>query len=286
MIKVTDLTKQYGKKLVLDGINIQVNRGEVVGVIGPPGAGKTVLLGCLSGRVKPSHGQVTHAKGTRPGLVLGSTDLIKDKTGEDHIAYLAKIHGVPKDHVDDLRRSLSSSVLMNPPSEYSSQDKVSLLLALARLTKPDYILFDVDFGQSLDEKETLLVSEMRRLQEVGVTMVIAGRETASIPLECSQLLFLHKGRPFEFSDEWLDFDRCLLTTESIEGLAKYLDHQYGDLAWTLKEANQIEFLVARENIAPLLADIQSLGYPVLQFEQRPVTQEVLFNYFSKGADHE
>ena len=61
LITVENLTKTYGWKKfnALDGVNLQIERGEIFGLIGPNGAGKTTLMGCLLGLLKPSSGTIS-----------------------------------------------------------------------------------------------------------------------------------------------------------------------------------------------------------------------------------
>ena len=58
MLKVEDLSVQFGLRTVLEGVNLEIEPGEVVGVIGPNGCGKTTLLNALSGFVRPRSGSV------------------------------------------------------------------------------------------------------------------------------------------------------------------------------------------------------------------------------------
>ena len=58
LITVENMSKRYGKQVVLNEINLKVEPGEVVGIIGPNGAGKTTLFNCLLGLVRPSSGKV------------------------------------------------------------------------------------------------------------------------------------------------------------------------------------------------------------------------------------
>ncbi|AEV95847.1 ABC transporter permease [Pediococcus claussenii] len=69
-IKVTDLQQGYGKTIVLKNINLKVNSGEILGLIGPSGAGKTTLVSTIMGMLKPKHGSVTVLGKTMPNREL------------------------------------------------------------------------------------------------------------------------------------------------------------------------------------------------------------------------
>ena len=57
MLELKNLTKYYGKRLILDNINLTVNDGEIVSIVGPSGGGKTTLLRCISGLESISSGE-------------------------------------------------------------------------------------------------------------------------------------------------------------------------------------------------------------------------------------
>lgn len=58
LITCRDLTKQYGKKIALDSINLEVGRGKIIGLLGPNGAGKTTLIKILCGLLRQSSGEI------------------------------------------------------------------------------------------------------------------------------------------------------------------------------------------------------------------------------------
>ena len=58
MLKISDLSVSYGKALVLDGLDIEINKGEMLSIIGPNGAEKTTLLRCISGLHNPNRGDI------------------------------------------------------------------------------------------------------------------------------------------------------------------------------------------------------------------------------------
>lgn len=97
MLKVEDLSVQFGLRTVLEGVNLEIEPGEVVGVIGPNGCGKTTLLNALSGFVRPRSGSVlfknediTHLSAyKRAGLGLGrsfqTAGVFKEMTVEENL---------------------------------------------------------------------------------------------------------------------------------------------------------------------------------------------------------
>jgi branched-chain amino acid transport system ATP-binding protein len=83
MIEVTDLAVRYGAATALDGVSIEVGRGEMVALVGPNGAGKTTLVDALSGLVKPTAGEIRI--GGRLAQVPEGRQLFGDLTVEDNL---------------------------------------------------------------------------------------------------------------------------------------------------------------------------------------------------------
>ena len=76
LVRMTNITKYYGRVRALDGVNLTVNRGEVVGLLGDNGAGKSTLIKVLSGAVSATSGEI-HVKGRRVEM-NSTTDAIRN----------------------------------------------------------------------------------------------------------------------------------------------------------------------------------------------------------------
>lgn len=86
MIKFENISKKYGRELALDNINLDIDKGQVVGILGPNGSGKTTLLKLIQGYLKPTKGKVTVA-----GLEVGPES-------KDMISYLPDKPFIPVDY--------------------------------------------------------------------------------------------------------------------------------------------------------------------------------------------
>lgn len=104
MLRVRGLTKAYGGRTVIDGLDLDVAAGEVVSLVGPNGVGKSTALRCIVGTESPDAGQVdlgetrldTRVPQTRRALctVLGDLGVLPDLTVAEHLDLLARAHGV------------------------------------------------------------------------------------------------------------------------------------------------------------------------------------------------
>jgi len=95
MITITNLSKNYGKKILFEGISLNINRGERIGLIGPNGAGKSTLFSLILGEIEPSQGEIRLNKNTHIGYLPQEASFKSDRTviselteGDDRIMRL------------------------------------------------------------------------------------------------------------------------------------------------------------------------------------------------------
>ncbi len=155
VIKINDLKKSYGSVLAVDGVNYHVNRGEMFGLVGPDGAGKTTTIRMLVGLLNPDSGS---AEVLGYDLLL-QKNLIKDEIGylsqkfslygdltvDENIEFFADIHGVKNYH--DRRNELLEFTRLTPfrdrlADKLSGGMKQKLALACTLIHKPKIIFLD------------------------------------------------------------------------------------------------------------------------------------------------
>lgn len=193
MIQLQDITKSFGTLQVLRGINLQINRGEVVAIVGPSGAGKTTLLQIMGTLDKPDGGQVlidnqdvfrlsgsklSRFRNEHIGFVFQFHQLLPEFTALENIMIPAMIGGVGKNEARKRAMELLAFMKLteraeHKPNELSGGEKQRVAVARALVNKPDVIFADEPSG-SLDSqnKEELhrLFFELR--DRMGQTFVI------------------------------------------------------------------------------------------------------------------
>ena len=199
MIKLQNITKSFGTLQVLRGINLQINQGEVVAIVGPSGAGKTTLLQIMGTLDKPDGGQVlikdqdvfrlsgsklSKFRNQHIGFVFQFHQLLPEFTALENIMIPAMIGGVGK--AEARKRALELLGFMkltdradHKPNELSGGEKQRVAVARALVNKPDVVFADEPSG-SLDtqNKEELhrLFFELR--DKMGQTFVIVTHDEA------------------------------------------------------------------------------------------------------------
>ena len=193
MIQLQDITKSFGTLQVLRGINLQIEKGEVVALVGPSGAGKTTLLQIMGTLDKPDTGKVliqgkdvfrlsgsklSKFRNEHIGFVFQFHQLLPEFTALENIMIPALIGGAGKGEAR--KRALELLEFMklteradHKPSELSGGEKQRVAVARALVNKPDVVFADEPSG-SLDtqNKEELhrLFFELR--DQMGQTFVI------------------------------------------------------------------------------------------------------------------
>lgn len=216
ILAMTGLRKSFGDHEVLRGIDLTIQRGEVVAIIGPSGSGKSTLLRCMNRLEEPTEGTVEingvpltgnkrhlAAMRQRVGMVFQHFNLFPHMTALENVAEGPRtVLRLPKAEADARAREnlarvgLAEKAEANPFSLSGGQrQRVGIARALAM--NPDMVLFD-EVTSALDpERVGEVLRVMRDLAEQGMTMVIVTHEMSFARRVASRVLFLDEGRIVE-----------------------------------------------------------------------------------------
>jgi ABC-2 type transport system ATP-binding protein len=206
-IRCAGLGKAYGAVRALSGINLEVRRGEIFGLVGENGAGKTTLIKCLLDFCQIDEGAVeifgVPSEMVRARAVLAYLPERFNPphylTGEDFLRYMAHLHG----HLHDraaaeaaiARLDLPKSALTRPARSYSKGMAQKLALAACLLSRKELLLLD-EPASGLDPRaRALLKGELRAACESGTTVLLASHALADVEALCHRLAVLHRGSP-------------------------------------------------------------------------------------------
>lgn len=226
-IRLVDVHKALGGRKVLDGISIEVHKGEVFSIIGGSGAGKSVTLKNIVGLMRPDSGSI----------FLDSLDIAKAKTREleqvrKHIGYVfqnaALLNSISvyenvalplREHEkmseDEIRQRVEQVLALvgmgeaidKMPSNLSGGMRKRVSLARAIVRKPDIILYD-EPTSGLDPVNTSVINELilEMQKKLGVTSILVSHDMESVYRVSNRIAMLFKGKfmkvgtPQEFKD--------------------------------------------------------------------------------------
>ncbi|MBC1434853.1 amino acid ABC transporter ATP-binding protein [Paenilisteria rocourtiae] len=212
MIKVTKLQKHFDKLEVLKGIDIEVEQGEVVVVIGPSGSGKSTFLRCLNLLEQPTGG-VIQFEGTnltdknvninelrqRMGMVFQSFNLFPHKTVLENLTLAPlKVKGETAEKAKKHALSLLDKVGLadkanSYPSSLSGGQKQRVAIARALAMNPDVMLFDEPTSALDPEMVGEVLQVMQSLAKEGMTMVVVTHEMGFAKEVADRVIFMDGG---------------------------------------------------------------------------------------------
>ena len=205
MITVNYVSLKIKKDMILQDINVEFDDGKIHGIIGRNGSGKTMLMKCICGFIKPTEGEITVA-GKRigvdcdfpesVGVIIETPEFIPYYTGFKNLKLLADIRHKITD--DDIRKSIElvglDPKLKKSVKKYSLGMRQRLGLAQAIMEDPDLLILDEPMN-GLDKDS---VSEMRKylldLKAQGKTILIASHSAEDIDVLCDSVVEMDKGR--------------------------------------------------------------------------------------------
>lgn len=216
MIKTEKLTKSFGDKQVLKGIDEQINSGEVVVIIGPSGSGKSTFLRCMNLLEEPTSGKVVfegqeiNKKGvnidsirTKMGMVFQGFNLFPHLTVLDNIMIgPQQVKKVPKDKAEAIARKLLTRMGMSEkadvyPQSLSGGQKQRIAIARALAMEPDMMLFDEPTSALDPEMVGEVLQVMKDLAMEGMTMVVVTHEMGFAKEVGDRILFMDDGQVME-----------------------------------------------------------------------------------------
>ena len=226
MIDVIDLKKNFGNVEVLKGIDITINKGDIVCVIGPSGSGKSTFLRCLNCLEDPSGGQIIfngvdiadmkvdiNIHRRKMGMVFQQFNLFNNKTVIVNITFApikigkkaakgakAKKEVVVKanEHAMELLRRIGLEDKANVyPSTLSGGQKQRVAIVRAMAMNPDVILFDEPTSALDPEMVGEVLDLMKALAKEGMTMVIVTHEMGFAREVANRVVFIDEGKILE-----------------------------------------------------------------------------------------
>ncbi len=216
MIEIQNVTKSFDDLEVLKGVSIEIEDGEIYGIIGQSGAGKSTLLRCINGLEPYNSGQIT-VDGTlvsasdkdrlrnlqrRMGMIFQGFNLLERLDVYDNIALPMKFWGMKTNTPEAKEKILSlinlvglSEKIHARPRELSGGQKQRVAIARALVLDPEFLLCD-EATSALDPEITkgILALLQRINREMGITIVVVTHQMEVVRQICRRVAFLSDGR--------------------------------------------------------------------------------------------
>ena len=208
MIQVENLTKYYNRLCAVDQINLDIQKGEILGLLGPNGAGKTTTLRMLTGYLQPSSGSINikglsidkHVLEIKKllGYLPESAPLYHDMLVFDYLKYVAAIREIDSAQRLARIRQLAdlcgiNEVMSQPIGELSKGYKQRVGLAHAMMNDPEVLIFD-EPTSGLDPNQ---IVEIRKIiKEIGKekTIILSTHILSEAEATCDRIVIINQGQ--------------------------------------------------------------------------------------------
>lgn len=217
MIKVENITKQFNKLKAVNDVSLEIQKGEIVCLIGPSGSGKSTVLRCINGLEKPENGKI-YIEGQlydendkenyailkrKMGFVFQHFNLFPNMTVLDNLTLAPiQVMKMNKDEAEKVACQYLDRVgLLDKKDEYpnklSGGQKQRVAIARSLCMNPEIMLFD-EPTSALDPEMVIEVLEvMKELANEGMTMVVVTHEMGFAKTVANRVIFLENGQIVE-----------------------------------------------------------------------------------------
>lgn len=215
MIEVKNLHKSFGELEVIKGVDLRIEKGDVISIIGPSGSGKTTLLRCMNFLEKADAGMMTFdgksydmsrmhrqdilAIRKKTAFVFQNYNLFFNKTALENVTEgLIVGRGMPKNKAQEIGQTLLKRVGLENrqdyyPSELSGGQQQRVAIARALAAEPEIIYFDEPTSALDPELTQGILTLMREMAEDGMTMLVVTHEMSFARNVANKVWFMDNG---------------------------------------------------------------------------------------------
>jgi arginine/lysine/histidine transport system ATP-binding protein len=216
MIQIKNIKKKFGKNEVLKDINLNINKGEIVAILGPSGSGKSTLLRCINLLEEPNGGEIIFNEKNilskkcninivrqNIGMVFQNFNLFPNMTVlENIIVAPVKVKKMSKEQAINNALNLLERVGLLDKKDYypcqlSGGQKQRIAIARALAMKPDVMLFDEPTSALDPEMVKEVLDVMKELANEGMTMAIVTHEIGFAKEVANKVVFMDEGYVIE-----------------------------------------------------------------------------------------
>lgn len=189
LLELKNVSKIYGDLHALDHVNLKVEKGEWIAIMGPSGSGKSTMMNIIGALDKATEGEIlldgvdiakesaknlTNIRRDKIGLIFQQFHLVSYLTAVENVMLAQYYHSVPdeKEALEALERVGLADRAHHYPSQLSGGEQQRVCVARALINYPEIILADEPTGNLDEANEEIVVELFRRLHEDGTTLIV------------------------------------------------------------------------------------------------------------------
>lgn len=198
LVSIKNVAKSFGKKIVLDGVSLDINKGDICGLVGNNGAGKTTLMRIICGFESKNNGDIVYDKRLKIGSLIESPGLFGDMTAYDNLKLKAIANGIKFKKADG-KKILTTVGLADVGrklvSKFSYGMKQRLGMGLALVGDPDFVILDEPIN-GLDPEG---INDIRNIildvnKEKGTTFLISSHILDELMKVVNRFVIIKNGK--------------------------------------------------------------------------------------------
>lgn len=215
MLSIKNVYKHFGDNNVLNGVNIDIKKGEVVVILGPSGSGKTTLLRCINFLEKANEGSIAvnqyevsaqekkaakiRTLRRKTAMVFQQYNLFRNRTAIQNVMEgLVVVKKMPQKEAEEKACAALEAVgLLDKrdfyPSQLSGGQQQRIGIARALVMEPDVLLFDEPTSALDPELVGEVLNSIRQVAKTGITMIVVTHEIAFAKEAASRVIFMEGG---------------------------------------------------------------------------------------------
>lgn len=206
----TNICKSFHNKPIIKNISISISSGEIIGLLGPSGAGKTTLIRLLIGAIPADEGEIRYGETLIPNLKLlkkigfmpQNDAIYEDLSGKDNLSFFAELYGMGKKEYDGRIEEVLELVDLRgdsnkPVREYSGGMKKRLSLAAALLHEPEVLLLDEPTVGIDPVLRKAVWIQLKKLKEQGKTIIVSTHVMDEVT-ECDKAALIYQGELIQY----------------------------------------------------------------------------------------
>ena len=277
MIQLMDVTKRYDDTIVVDRLNLEINSGEIVGLIGHNGAGKSTTLKMITGLVEPTSGHVqvmghdmqkeSIKVKQRIGYLPEESSLYEAMTARQYLLFFSELYRMPRhkalQRIDQLLDSLGLAEKDKLTGEFSKGMKRKTAIARTLLHDPELLILD-EPSSGLDPLTSFfIINYLKTLKGEGKTIILSAHNLFHLEAICDRVGIIKNGKLLIFdnmdvirsrlgkreyqilfhADQTLDYERVngnyIFRTGEVDAIARMLETVSAN-GWTLMDLSMRE----------------------------------------------
>ena len=284
MIELIDVTKRYDDTTVVDRLNLQIDPGEIVGIIGHNGAGKSTTMKMIVGLVEPTLGHVkvmgydmlkeSIKIKQRIGYLPEDSPLYEAMTAQQYLLFFSELYKMPRQkalmRIDQLLTSLDLPEKNKLTGEFSKGMKRKTAIARALLHDPDLLILD-EPSSGLDPLTSFfIINYLKTLKGEGKTIVLSAHNLFHVETICDRVGIIKNGKLVVF--DTMDAIRARLGKREYQ----VIFHTDQKLDFELANGNYIFRTSEVDAIAGMLERISTHGWMLIDLSMRESALEEIY----------